>query len=174
LKHDRGENYHKATLRLLLLALGGLYILNQLFLDKKIMIRNDFFGEDVPEFLHEDTMIFATPVSTYDWNIFDKRFEMLKNQSGFSEKQVNQLKEKWMESISLKRNSYSDDSCLYSVRLIPEYERTMKAFNATMINDPIAKKSIVCSLFGNEKDIDSLLDEYGVEALTRLFLWLLL
>ena len=65
-----------------MLALGGLYILNQLFLDRKIMIRNDFFGEDIPEFLREDTMFFAVPVSTYNWDLFDKRFEMLKNSLG--------------------------------------------------------------------------------------------
>ncbi|MBR3144164.1 hypothetical protein IKF12_03160 [Candidatus Saccharibacteria bacterium] len=46
------------------------------------MIRNDFFGEDIPEFLREDTMFFAVPVSTYNWDLFDKRFEMLKNSLG--------------------------------------------------------------------------------------------
>ena len=131
LKHDRGENYHKATLRILLLALSGLYILNQLFLDRKIMIRNDFFGEDIPEFLREDTMIFAVPVSTYNWDLFGERFEMLKKQSGLSEEQVNRLEEKWMSNTSLKRNSYSDDSCLFSVELIPEYQKVMDSFTST-------------------------------------------
>ncbi|MBR3144163.1 hypothetical protein IKF12_03155 [Candidatus Saccharibacteria bacterium] len=69
-----------------------------------------------------------------------------------------------MSSISIKRNNYSEDSCLFSVELIPEYENAVKVFYATMMNNPVAKKSIVYSLFGDEKSIDSLLDEYGVDA----------
>lgn len=163
LKHDRGENYHKATLRMLLLSLGGLYILNQLFLDKKIPIRNDFFGEDIPELLSEDTKIFSVQVLNCNWDLVDGRFEKIKNETGLSYQEINGLKEKIFGRTGLRRNDYLSEECLYSIEFDPEYRKSIEAFNAVVADDVIKKKTALVTMIGDEKDVGDLLDKYGAD-----------
>lgn len=168
LKHDRGENYHKATLKMLLLSLGGLYILNQLFLDKKIPIKNDFFGEDIPELLSESTEIFSVQVLNCNWDLVDGRFEKLKSETGLSNQEINGLKEKIFGRTGLRRNDYLSEECLYSIEFNPEYRKSIEAFNAVAVNDEIKKKTALAMMIGDEKDADELLNKYGVDALDSI------
>ncbi len=163
LKHDRGKNYHKATLRMLLLSLGGLYILNQFFLDKSISIKNDFFGEDIPGLLSEDTEIFSVQVLNCNWDLVDDRFKKIKDETGLSNKTINELKEKIFGRTGLRRNNYLSEECLYSVKFDPGYKKSIEAFNAVVANDVIQKKTVLVTMIGDEKDVDVLLDKYGLD-----------
>ena len=54
------------------------------------------------------------------------------------------------------------EECLYRVEVLPSYSRESETFMAMMKSDDIAKKTIITSLFGDEKDLDKLLDEVGI------------
>ena len=161
IKHDRKQNFEKGTLRVLLLSFGALYILNQIYLKKTIKLENTFYGENIPNTLSEDTTVFKAPVYNGEWDIVNNRFDNLKRASDMSDDQINLIKRRFISKTNLKMNEYLDEECLYRVGVLPSYLRESEAYTAMIKNDDSAKKTIITSLFGDEKDINSLLDEVG-------------
>ncbi|MBQ3464606.1 hypothetical protein IJH15_00050 [Candidatus Saccharibacteria bacterium] len=162
IKHDRKQNFEKGTLRALLLAFGALYILNQIYLKKTIQLENTFYGEIIPNTLSEDTNVFKIPVYNGEWDVINNRFDSLKRVSGMSDAQLDLMKRRFLSKTNLKVNDYMSEECLYRVEVLPSYSRESETFMAMMKSDDIAKKTIITSLFGDEKDLDKLLDEVGI------------
>lgn len=168
LKHDRQKAFQKATLRTLILSLCALYILNQYYLNEQKLIENSFFGEIIPITLSNETDIFSAYVFNEAWSIVDSRLNKLRNQKGITEDIISKAKKVLIEKTNIELTDYKKEECLFKVETTPEYKRITETFTEENYDNEAVKATYISQLFGNDKDIDKLLEKYGVNVLDAI------
>lgn len=168
LKHDRYESLQKSTLRILILSLGALYILNQYYLDEQKVIENSFFGEIMPIALSKDTHIFSARIFNETWSAIDSRFNMLKEQNGMTEENICPLKSALAEKTVLKPlPEYTQPECLFKIEMTHEYKQLINS-SLEGFGGRESREILVHLLLGDNKNVDALLDEYGIDVLDTI------
>lgn len=168
LKHDRYESLQKATLRTLILSLGALYILDQYYLDEQKVIENSFFGETMPIVLSKDTHIFSARVFNGTWSAINLRFNILKEQSGIAEEDICLLKSILTEKTILEPSPmYTQLECLFKIEMTREYKQLINS-SSEGPGCGESREILIHLLFGNNKDVDALLDKYGTGVLDAI------
>lgn len=165
LKHDRQKAFQKATLRTLILSLGALYILNQYYLNEQKLIENSFFGEIIPTTLSNETNIFSAYVFNEAWSIVDSRLNKLKKQKGITEDIISKAKKVLIEKTNIELINYKKEECLFKVETTPEYKKITETFTEENYDNEVVKATYVSQLFGNDNEINNLLDKYGANVL---------
>lgn len=165
LEHDRQKAFQKATLRTLILSLGALYILNQYYLNEQKLVENSFFGEIIPTTLSNGTHIFSAYVFNEAWSIVDSRLNKLKNQKGITEEIISKAKRVLIDKTNIELTDYKKEECLFKVEVTPEYKKITETFTEENCNNEAVKAAYVLQLFGGDKEIDNLLNQYGASVL---------
>ena len=167
LKHDRLVNFHKATLKVLMLSLGALYILNQYLLDEKILLENSFFGEKIPVTISPSTNVFAVPVYSEISDKVQNCLDTAQRDDVVSTNTLKQIEGRVFSRTSARVSSFKKEECLYKSEYTPGYAAKIKAFSKNM-EDKYHSKTMATALLGDDKDTEELLAQNGPGVLNDL------